>query len=84
MRSGEQKFDWGQLVRVSATAPPAYRPGRRAWIVGIRKESAAQATEPLGPRLYTIEYEDGSSLEIGEPLLEQIDESQGSTDLPER
>ena len=64
-------FDYDDVVRVRSGAPADLRPGKKAWVVGVF------ATRP-GPYfdrfpqgvVYTIEFEDGSSMEIHEADLE--------------
>ena len=65
------KFYWGDIVQVSNDAPENLRPGAQAWIVGITTEKEGYYLEnfPDDEPVYTIEYEDGSSLEIYERYL---------------
>ncbi len=61
MAAGEvSEPTWGDEVVVAADAPTEYRPGAKAWVVG------------LGVRdrdLLIIEFEDGTSVEISPSLL---------------
>ena len=65
------KFTYDDIVKVAAHAPDALRPGKRAWIVGVFEDRPGSYFEkfPLGT-VYSIEFEDGSSLEIHESNLE--------------
>jgi hypothetical protein len=48
-------FDFGDDVRVVEDAPSEFRPGHRAWVVGL----------PTANRnLLYIEFQDGSSIEV--------------------
>jgi len=58
------KFDWGQAVRVTTTAPENMHPGKVGSICGMR--------EITDGRLYLVEFSDGEALEIPENLLEPI------------
>ena len=61
-------INWGDLVRVKATAPAAMRPGEIAEVVGLREvEDEHQSVEfgvPVGERICQIEFGDGSDMEI--------------------
>jgi len=69
----EPRFTYDDVVRTLPSASPEARPGSRAWIVGV-------FTDPKpGPYFanfadavaYTIEFEDGSSIEVRETDLER-------------
>ena len=70
----EFRYDYGQTVRVSAHAPGAFRPGQLVAVVGMhrieRDDHALQMGHPVGTVLYTIEYDDGSSVQIPEEYIE--------------
>jgi hypothetical protein len=70
-------FDWGDLVSVASEAPLEYRPGSRAWIVGMHAVDAGSDVHPPGGgrKLYTIEFEDGSSVEVPVILLLSVSEA---------
>jgi len=55
------KFTWGDSIRVTATAPAEFRPGSYAAVVGVREPDST-----VRWYRYTIEYSDGSSVEIAE------------------
>jgi hypothetical protein len=66
------KFDYSDIVRAIASADPKYRPGARAWIVGVYENDSSPWLKRFPPGVvYSIEYEDGSSVEIHESLLER-------------
>jgi hypothetical protein len=67
-------FTYNDTVRVKQTAPARCRPGELASVVGISL-AAERSGEflrafPHGI-LYTIEFEDGSSVQLHEDLVEK-------------
>jgi hypothetical protein len=74
-------FDWGEEVRVSSVAPLDYRPGSKAWIVGMSTAEPTPASSAPNeePTSYTIEFEDGSSVQVPAALLLSIGESEQGT-----
>ena len=65
------KFTYDDIVNTVDEAPAEYRPGRKAWVVGVFEDRLGSyfSKFPDGV-IYSIEFEDGSSLEIHESLLE--------------
>jgi hypothetical protein len=63
------KFTWGDSIRVIATAPAKFRPGCYAALVGVRDPDETEPDETMRESRYTIEYDDGSSLEIAQRYL---------------
>jgi hypothetical protein len=65
------KFNYDDVVLVRPTASPQLRPGANAWVVGVFETRPGPYFDkfPEGV-VYTIEFEDGSSLEIHEQDLE--------------
>lgn len=72
----KEKFDYNDIVRVKSTAQPEYRPGERAWIVGVFKERPKGNYFKKFPEgnVYSVEFEDGSSIEVHEDDL-KIDQT---------
>lgn len=68
------KFTYDDTVKVVSNAFKALRPGTTAWIVGVFDERPGSYFErfPTGT-VYSIVFEDGSSLEIHESDLESAD-----------
>lgn len=65
------KFTYDDIVKVVVQAPEALRPGKRAWIVGVFDDRPGSYFDEFPPgTVYSIEFEDGSSLEIHESDLE--------------
>jgi hypothetical protein len=60
------KFDWGQLISVKANAPSIFRPGTLGSVVGMGIIGGIAA--------YTIEFGDGTDLEIAEEFLMPAEE----------
>jgi hypothetical protein len=70
------RFTWGDSVRIRLDAPPNYRPGEYAAVVGV-----VEATFRNGPyfdsfppgALYTVEYADFSSQDVPEESLQPFE-----------
>jgi hypothetical protein len=58
----EREPTWGDQVVVAASAPDRFRPGSKAWVVGMRKRD--------GDSLLIIEFEDGTSVEAPADIVE--------------
>jgi len=58
------EFERGAPVRVAAAAPAAFHPGHIASVLGFRLHQ--------GTPLYTIEYQDGSSVEVPGEYLDPL------------
>lgn len=73
------KYTWNDLVRVASNAPDKWRPGAFASVVGISEESERSGSYldefPHGV-VYTIEFADGSSVELEEASLEAVPDSE--------
>lgn len=67
------KFNYDDVVRVRSDAHREFRPGERAWVAGVTTEDRRIGSHyeqfPLGT-IYTIEFEDGDSLDIHEDSIE--------------
>lgn len=65
------RFTYNNVVRVSESAPAEMRPGSKAWVVAVLEGKSVPTYRDFGPgAVYTIEFEDGSALDIEERLLE--------------
>jgi hypothetical protein len=67
------KFTHGEVVRVMEGAPKEMRPGAQAWIVGVieaGKRKGRYFEQFASGAVYTIEFEDGSSIDVDESDLE--------------
>jgi len=66
------KFTWDDIVTANPNSPNELRSGARAWIVGMspqeKRKGAYLEKFPKG-WVYTIEFEDGSSMEAAESDL---------------
>ena len=71
----DNKFDWGESVKVKDTAPPQFRPGQIASVCGMIKIKTKILTDKyksdIGEWIYTIEYIGGTDIEIPECYLEK-------------
>lgn len=68
------KFTYDDIVRVSDKAPLEIRPGERAWVVGVFDHRLGGYFDQFPPgTIYLIEFEDGSSLEVHESMLDLIE-----------
>jgi hypothetical protein len=65
------KFTYDDIVMVLDSASPELRPGHKAWVVGVFEIHPGKWFDrfPEGV-VYTIEFEDGSAIEIHESNLE--------------
>jgi len=76
------KFTWGDTIKVIKNAPDKYHPLEIGFVCGmmdIDSEDAATAYDCVGSNwLYTIEWLDGSSMQIPEKYLEKDFELSGA------
>lgn len=66
-----QKFDFDDVVSATSGVPEA-RLGAKAWVVGItlERERVGSYYKEFEPgNLYTIEFEDGESVDVLEPNI---------------
>lgn len=70
----KNKFDYDDIVIVKKMAPSSLRPGSKAWVVGVFFDRPGHYFDkfPEGT-VYTIEFEDGESVEAHEGFLESYD-----------
>jgi hypothetical protein len=72
--SVENKFTWGDPVVITKDAPTHLHPGEFASVCGfynITSEEGASAFQcDIGDWIYTVEFPDGSDIQIAEPYLE--------------
>jgi hypothetical protein len=61
------KYNWGQKIRVIATAPVNMRPQQTGWICGMRKFE--------GSCLYLVEFSDGQAFELLDIFIEPANEN---------
>ena len=68
------KFQYNDIVRTGPDLSINLRPDERAWIVSVSEEGERSGyfldKYPLGV-VYTIEFEDGSSIEIEESMIDK-------------
>lgn len=73
----ENKFTWGDPVIISIKAPSQYYPGEFASVCGFYKisspESAKEFECKIGEWIYTVEFSNGSDIQIAELYLEKYE-----------
>lgn len=64
------KYTYDDIVTVLESAPAVLRPGSKAWVVGVAEERQGSYFDsfPEGV-VYTVEFEDGESVDIHEDNL---------------
>ncbi|MGZ4954574.1 MAG: hypothetical protein ACXV8Q_05630 [Methylobacter sp.] len=68
-------FNYDDIVKVQVNAGPDQRPGAKAWIVGIFETRPGEYFNKFPEGIvYSIEFEDGSSIEIHETSLQPYEE----------
>ncbi|MDE3056019.1 MAG: hypothetical protein KGI80_04955 [Verrucomicrobiota bacterium] len=71
----ENKFDWGETVRIKSSAPFHFRPGEIVSVCGMTKTDSKVLADKynsyIGEWVYTIEYLGGVDTEIPERYLEK-------------
>lgn len=74
----ENKFTWGDSIVIAKSAPTHLHPGEFASVCGFRKitaeESAKEFQCNLGDWIYTVEFSDGSDIQIAELYLEKYED----------
>lgn len=72
-------FTWNDLVVIKLNAPISYFPGKIAVICGMEQIKSEKLLNEydisMGDWIYTIEFGDGSSIEIPELYLERYQET---------
>lgn len=72
-------FTWNNLVVIKHNAPPPYPLGKIAVVCGMEQVKSEKLSLEfninIGDWLYTIEFGDGSSIEIPEVYLEKYIET---------
>lgn len=76
INSQNNLFTWNDLVVIVPNAPTSYSPGQIAVICGMEKVGSSKLSlefnVEMGSWIYTIEFGDGSSMEIPEIYLKKI------------
>ena len=70
------KFNCDDIVRVRSDALQKFRPGAQAWVVGVVTEDkriGSHYEKFLPGAIYTIEFEDGDSIDVEETSIESED-----------
>lgn len=70
------KYEYGQTVRVVASAPLSLKPGTEVAVVGMtrldQEREVLDVRCPVGAYVYLIEYADGTSVEVQEQHIEPL------------
>lgn len=73
-------FTWNDLIVIKHNAPPPYPSGKIAVVCGMEQVKSEKLSKEfnihIGDWLYTIEFGDGSSIEIPESYLEKYIETE--------
>ena len=68
------QYTWGDVVTVKASAPARFRPGSTASVVALTLLETPKLAERLevamGTEVFTVEFGDGTAIEIPGDLLE--------------
>lgn len=64
------EITWGDTIQVTGDAPLKYRPGQFAAVCGVRETSKGEAV--TAELIFTIEFGDGSSIDIPSELVEKV------------
>jgi hypothetical protein len=68
-------FTYDDVVRVSDQASAAFRPGAKGWVIAVITDREKIKAPQLPPgNIYTIEYEDGVSVDVHETDLNMWEE----------
>lgn len=74
----KDQFTWGETVKIAIDAPKAYKPGELAEICSMWEietfENSKRRGEPVGTVIYSIEFGDGTLIEIPDRYLEKYQE----------
>lgn len=74
----ENKFTWGDPIVIAKHAPSRFHPGEYASVCGFYKilsEEASKAYEcNVGDWIYTVEFQEGSDIQVAECYLEPYKE----------
>jgi len=70
------KYDWGEAVRVITSADSKFLPGNCGSICGMRvadrPDIAEKFSVEIGEIIYIVEFSDGKSLEVPESFLSEM------------
>lgn len=72
------QFNYDDVVRVSLSAPNEFRPGSKAWVIGItlnQDRHGIHFNQFTKGVIYLIEYENGEAIDIHESYLELFENS---------
>jgi len=74
MEEEDNKFTWGDSIIITKSAPGQFHPGEMASVCGFSKikslETAEKLSSKVGHWIYTVEFGDGSDVQVPEIYLE--------------
>ncbi len=74
----KNQYTWGETVKITIDAPKAHKPGELAEICSMWEiktdENSISRGEPVGTIIYSIEFGDGTLMEIPDRYLEKYQE----------
>ena len=69
------EFDFDDIVVVDEKAPTEFRPGQKAWVIGVFVDRSVVKFDWLPPGIvYAVEFEDGSATDIHQQNLRRWQE----------
>ena len=78
MNEEDNLFTWNDLIKIKTEAPACYFPDKIAVVCGMEKVCSQRLSGEfkinIGEWLYTVEFGDGSSIEVPECYLEPYQE----------
>jgi hypothetical protein len=73
-RDMTSQFTYNDILVVDDDAPAEFRPGERAWVIGVFVDREKDKFDwlPAGV-VYTVEFEDGEAIDMNEDILRRYD-----------
>lgn len=75
VEADDSKFNWGDSVIIRKNSPARFHPGEFASVCGFykvqSKETAKELECKIGDWVYTVEFEDGSDIQVPEGYLDR-------------
>lgn len=75
IKADDSKFTWGDSVIIRKNSPTKFHPGEFASVCGFykvqSKETATELACKMGDWVYTVEFGDGSNIEVPECYLDK-------------
>ena len=69
------KFTYNDIVIADKNASKEFRPGEKAWVIGVFSDRAKDKFSWLPDGvIYTVEFEDGEAIDVNEDILHRCEE----------